>query len=206
VRAFNLVPLDDDWYDGTSEWRGIGWHGMDFKAMHAIFAFGSQGQRRLAWERLEAQAQRVVRANYGRPGGRAGDNGLTMLSAGAYLDMIGRGLFGLEEHLDRIEISPHVDGIADDFTWRIEGWILGDDTLSVSYRPADRALSFRLGALTRRRVVVRVPWFGREGCVTARRGRDTEMLEPVFQADGSAYVDLRAFYDPAEVTVTARAC
>jgi len=206
ARAFASVPLDDSWYDGASQWRGLGWHGMDFIAFEAMLLYGNAGQRRVAWERLSAEATRVVRGNYGRPGERADVNGLSMFSAGAYLDLLGRGLFGIEEHLDRIEIAPHLDGIADDQLWRIDGWTLGTDTLSVAYRPADRRLTVRLGALQRRRVVFRLPWITAGSCITARRGSDTEPLAPVSLSDGGVYVDVRAAYDPAELTVSAGAC
>jgi hypothetical protein len=130
-----------------------------------------------------------------------------MFSAGAYLDLLGRGLFGVEERVDRVEIAPHVDGIADEHTWRLDGWILGQDTLSVAYRPADRALTFRVGALHRMRVVLRLPWFTAAGCVTARRGPDApERLTPVFLDDGGMYVDIRGAFDPAEVRISAAGC
>jgi hypothetical protein len=207
VRAFTMVPSDDSWYDGGSYWRGIGWHVLDFKALHAAFAYGTPAQRLVAWGRLTDETARIVRTNYARPGERADNNGLFLFSAGAYLDLVGRGLFGVDEQLDRIEIAPHVDGIADEHTWRLDGWILGRDTLSLAYRPADRALTFRLGALTRTRVVLRLPWFTPTSCVTARRGPDApERLVPVMRDDGSVYVDIRGAFDPAEVRVSAAAC
>jgi hypothetical protein len=206
ARGFYAVPIDDDWHDLASYWRGHGWHILDFKALHAAFAYGVPGQRAIAWERLVAEAGRILRVNYGRPGERSDNNGLFMFSAGAYLDLLGRGLFGIEEHLDGIEIAPHVDGIADDQMWRLDGWILGNDTLSLAYRPRDRALTVGLGALQRRRLLFRVPWLSPAACVTVRRGPDTERLTPVFLADGSAYLDIRGAFDPAFVTLSARGC
>jgi hypothetical protein len=207
VRAFTMVPSDDSWYDGGSYWRGIGWHILDFKALQAVFVYGTPAQRAVAWQRLTDETTRIIRTNYARPGERADNNGLFMFSAGAYLDLVGRGLFGVEERLDQLEIAPHVDGIADEQTWRLEGWILGQDTLSLTYRPADRALAFRVGALHRTRVVLRLPWFSPAGCVTVRRGPDApERLTPVVMDDGSVYVDIRGAFDPAEVRVSAAAC
>lgn len=207
VRGFTMVPPDDSWYDPGSYWRGIGWHILDFKALQAVLTYGTPEQRAVAWQRLTDETTRIIRVNYARPGERADNNGLFMFSAGAYVDLIGRGLFGVAERLDELEIAPHLDGIADTQTWRLDGWILGRDTLSVAYRPADRALTFRLGALYRTRVVLRLPWLTPEGCVTARRGPDApERLTPVFRVDGSAYVDLRGAFDPAEVRVSAAAC
>jgi hypothetical protein len=203
ARGFYAVPINDPWHDLTSYWRGWGWHILDFKALHASFAAGTPGQRRLAWERFTAEVTRIVRSNYGRPGERGDNNGLFMFSAGAYLDLLARGLFGVDERLDQVEVMPHVDGIADDFTWRLDGWRLAGDTLSVHYRPADRAATIRLTALTHKRIVVTFPWFGPAGCVTARRGPDTERLTPVFLRDGSAYVDVRGAFDPAEIRVSA---
>jgi hypothetical protein len=204
ARGFYAVPTGDDWHDLRSYWRGWGWHIMDFKALHAAFAFGTPPQRRLAWERLEQEVARIVRVNMGRPGERGDNNGLFMFSAGAYLDMLARGLFGVDERLDRILVAPNVDGIADDFTWRLDGWRLAEDSLAVSYRPSERAAVVRLGALTRRRLAFRFPWFGAGGCVTTRRGAVEERLVPVLQADGASYVDLRGAFDPAEVRIAAR--
>lgn len=207
VRAFTMVPSGNSWYDGGSYWRGIGWHILDFKALHAVFVYGTPAQRVLAWQRLTDEATRIIRVNYARPGERADNNGLFMFSSGAYLDLLGRGLFGVEERLDRLEITPHMDGIADEHTWRLDGWILGRDTLNLAYRPADRTLTFRLGALQRTRVVLRLPWLTAGGCVTARRGPDApERLTPVAMDDGSLYVDVRGAFDPAEVRVSAAAC
>ncbi len=207
VRAFTMVPSDDRWYDGGSYWRGIGWHILDFKALHAAFVYGTPAQRLTAWGRLTDETARIVRANYARPGERADNNGLFLFSAGAYLDLVGRGLFGVDERLDHLEIAPHVDGIADEHTWRLDGWILGRDTLSLAYRPADRAMTFRLGALYRTRVVLRLPWLAPASCITARRGPDApERLTPVLRDDGSVYVDIRGAFDPAEVRVSAGAC
>jgi hypothetical protein len=98
---------------------------------------------------------------------------------------------------------PHVDGIDDTFTWRLDGWRVRGDTLSVHYRPADRAATIRLTALTRQRLALAFPWFGPQGCVVVRRGPDTERLTPVFLRDGTAYVDLRGAFDPADVRVSA---
>ncbi len=207
VRAFTMVPSGNSWYDGGSYWRGIGWHILDFKALHAVFVHGTPAQRALAWQRLTDETTRIIRVNYARPGERADNNGLFMFSAGAYLDLLARGLFGVEEHLDRIEIAPHLDGIADEHPWRLEGWVLGQDTLDVSYRPVERVLAFRVGALHRTRVVLRLPWLTTAGCVTSRRGPDApERLTPVIMDDGAVYVDIRGAFDPAEVRVSAAGC
>jgi hypothetical protein len=206
ARGFYVVPTSDSWHDMDAYWRGHGWHIMDFKALHAAFVYGSADQRRAAWERLAVEVGRIVRTNYGRPGERSDNNGLFMFSAGAYLDLLSRGLFGVDEHLDRIEIAPHVDGISDDFAWRLDGWRLADDTLTLAYRPADRAATIRLGARTRKRLVLRFPWLVPGSCATVRRGPDTERLTPVFLVDGSAYLDIRGAFDPAELTVSGRPC
>ena len=205
-RTFYPVPTSESWHDMDSYWRGYGWHVMDFKALHAVFAYGSPAQRRAAWERLAAETGRIVRTNYGRPGERSDNNGLFMFSAGAYLDLLSRGLFGIDEHLDRIEIAPHLDGINDAFTWRLDGWRLADDTLSLAYRPADRAATIRLGARAHKRLTLRFPWLTPQACVTARRGSDVERLTPVFLVDGSAYLDIRGAFEPAAVTVSAAPC
>jgi hypothetical protein len=207
-RGFFAVPSDDAWHAMDSYWRGWGWHILDFKALEAVLRFGAApAQRAAAWRLLVEEADRIIRVNYGRPGERGDNNGLFQFSAGAYLDLLARGLFGVDEHLDWIDVAPHVDGIADDFTWRLDGWRVTGDALSVAYRPADRAATLRLGAARRTRLVLRFPWLGADGCVTMRRGPDpAERLTLVALSDGSAYVDVRGGFEPAELRVAALPC
>jgi len=160
-----------------------------------------------AWRALTAAAAHIVRTSYGRPSDQADTNGLSIAAADAFIGRIAGGLFGVDEHLDRVDVAPRVDGIADDFTWRLEGWRLADDSLAVSYRPADRAATIRLGAFHRVRLALRFPWLTAESCVSVRRGpvpAEHPALIPL--ADGALFVDLRAHFDPAEVTVSAAPC
>jgi len=207
-RGFFAVPSDDVWHDMRSYWRGWGWHILDFKAVEAVLRYAvAPAQRAAAWRLLVEEADRIVRVNYGRPGERGDNNGLFQFSAGAYLDLLARGLFGVDEHLDRLEIAPHVEGIADDFTWRLDGWRIAGDSLAIAYRPADRVATVSVGALHRTRLVLRFPWLSVNSCVEVRRGRDpVEQLSLVMLSDGSAFVDVRGWFDPAELRISARAC
>jgi len=207
-RGFFAVPNDDPWHDMRSYWRGWGWHILDFKALEAILRFASTGAHRAAaWRLLVEEADRIGRVNYGRPGERGDNNGLFQFSAGAYLDLLARGLFGVDEHLDEIVVAPHVDGIADDFTWRLDGWRVTNDSLAIAYRPTDRAATVRLGALHAARLSLRFPWLAPASCVTMRRGAGpAERLPLVARTDGSAYVLVRGFYEPAEIRVAAESC
>ena len=207
-RGFFAVPGDDSWHDMRSYWRGWGWHILDFKAVEAVLRYAvAPAQRAAAWRLFVDEADRIVRVNYGRPGERGDNNGLFQFSAGAYLDLLARGLFGVDEHLDWVEIAPHLEGIADDFTWRLDGWRFAGDSLGIAYRPADREATVRIGALRRTRLVVRFPWLSENSCVVMRRGRDpVERLGLVMLSDGSAYVDVRGGFDPAELRISARAC
>jgi hypothetical protein len=160
-----------------------------------------------AWRWLAGTAHEGIRTSYGRLPAGPERSGLSLRAAGALLDLIGRGLFGIDERLDHIDVAPHIDGINDSHPWRLDGWPLAGDSLGISYRPADRAVTIRIGALTRRRLVLRFPWLAPGSCVTARRGvQPAETLPLVAMADGSAYVDVRGAWDPAEIAVTARAC
>jgi hypothetical protein len=206
-RGFFAVPSGDSWFDLNGYWTGWDWHILDFKALEAAFRYGTAAQRQTAWQRLDWEASRILRVNYGRPGERGDNNGLFMFSAGSYLDLLARGLFGVDEHLDAIEVAPNVDGIADDATWRLDGWKTTADTLFVAYRPADRAATLRLDALHHTRLVLRFPWLARGSCVELQRGSaPVEHPDLVFQSDGSVYVDVRGGFEPATVTVSARAC
>jgi hypothetical protein len=206
-RGFYVVPTGDGWFDLRGYWTGWDWHILDFKALEAVLRYGTVAERRLAWQRLDAEASRILRVNYDRPGERGDNNGLFMFSAGSYLDLLARGLFGVDEHLEWIDIAPHVDGLADDFTWRLDGWRTTADSLSIAYRPADRAATIRLTALHHTRLVLRFPWLVRRSCVTLRRGRaPAEHPDLVARADGSAYLDVRGGFDPAVLTVAADAC
>ncbi len=161
----------------------------------------------IAWRWLTDVSAQGIQATYGRLPWSPEGSGLSLHAAGAVLDALGRGLFGVDERFDHITIAPHLDGIADTQTWRLDGWPLTGDSLSVSYRPADRAATIRIAALTRRRLVLRFPWLSSGACVTARRGvQPTETLMLVELADGSAYVDVRGAWDPAVLTVAAGGC
>ena len=207
-RGFFAVPATDTWHDMAGYWRGWGWHILDFKAVEAVLRYASApAQRRAAWQLLTEEAERILRTNYGRPGERGDNNGLFQFSGGAYLDLIARGMFGVDEHLDGVEIVPHVDGIADEATWRLDGWRISGDSLSIAYRPADRAATILVGALHHRRLVLRFPWLGAGSCVEMRRGSaPVERLELVMLSDGSAYVDVRGGFDAAELRIAAGAC
>ncbi len=206
-RGFLAVPSDDPWFNREGYWTGWGWHIMDFKALEAVFRFGSAEQRRVAWQRLGDEASRIIRVNYGRPGERGDNNGLFMFSAGSYLDLLARGLFGVDEHLDSLEVAPHVDGIADDSIWRLDGWKTSRDSLTVAYRPAARLATIGLAAARHTRLVLRFPWLTAGSCVELRRGAaPAEHPGPTFRADGSAYLDLRGSDEPAVLTLSARPC
>ena len=206
-RGFTAVPSDDPWYDRSGYWTGWGWHILDFKALEALFRYGTGEQRRVAWQRLDDEASRIVHVNYGRPGERGDNNGLFMFSAGAYLDLMARGLFGVDEHLDSVEVAPHVDGIADDSTWRLDGWRLSHDSLSVAYRPADRAATAALGAARHVRLVVRFPWLGPGSCAELHRGSaPVEHPEVTYRPDGSAFLDIPGQARPAVLRLSARPC
>ncbi len=205
--GFYAVPHDDSWFDRAGYWTGWDWHILDFKAFEAVLRFGTTAERRGAWQRLSEEATRVLRVNYGRPGERGDNNGLFMFSAGSYLDLVARGLFGLDEHLDSVEIAPHVDGIADDFTWRLDGWRLTGDTVSLAYRPDQHLVTIAHGAARSVRFVLRFPWL-RRGCAELRRPNVTEWyaLEP--RADGSSVLSIRGGggASPDTITIAARAC
>ena len=207
-RGFFPVPNTDDWHDMASYWRGWDWHILDFKAFEGVFRFAREpAQRMAAWRLLSEEAQRIVRVNYGRPGERGDNNGLFQFSAGSYLDLLARGLFGVDEHLDAVVVAPHLDGIADAFTWRLDGWRITGDSLSVAYRPADRAVTLRLAAQRRTRLVLRFPWLSASACAEVRRGRaPVERLPLVVRVGDAAYVDVRGGADPAELRVSATAC
>ena len=206
-RGFFAVPSDDPWFDRSGYWTGWGWHIMDFKALEAVFRYGTAAQRRIAWQRLDEEATRIVRVNYGRPGERGDDNGLFMFSAGSFLDLLARGLFGIDEHLDQVDIAPNVDGIADDSTWRLDGWRTSHDSLAIVYRPADRTATIALAAARHTRLVVRFPWLASGSCARLRRGSaPVERPDLTFRSDGSAYLDVRGFYQPALLTLFAGAC
>jgi hypothetical protein len=109
--------------------------------------------------------------------------------------------------VDEVDVAPHLDGIADDFTWRLTGWRIAGDSLDVTYRPADRAATLRLAAFHRTRFVLRFPWLSGASCVEIRRGgAPVERLLLVQLVDGSAYVDVRGGFAPAEIRISASAC
>jgi hypothetical protein len=154
------------------------------------------------------EAQRGISRDYGRLSAGGAEGGVSSAAAGAWLDLVVGELFGVAEFLDHLEIAPQLAGVADDATWQIENWRLASgDTLSFTYRPADRRTTIRITAPQRRRVALRFPWLTAESCVTVRRGPDSaERLTLVQQADGSFYVDVRGAYESAEIRVSAGGC
>lgn len=158
------------------------------------------------WQDLTTSVARGVQREYGRLTWPDSAGGLSMAYAGAWLDEFSGELFGVAERLDYVTIAPRIDGIADEFTWRLEGWQLSRDTLGLVYRPADRAATIRIGAARRTRVELAFPWLRAESCVRATRGSTTERLSLVELTGGRFYFDLRAFDQPATVVVTAAAC
>ena len=167
----------------------------------------SQATPAEAWRAARSEASRTVTQNFGRPASPGDPGGLSLTAAGAFVDAVAHGVFGIEEHLDRVDVMPNVEGVADNQTWELGGWILAaGDTLDLSYRPADRAARVRLAASRGWRLALRFPWLSENSCVTARRGPETERLGIVGFSDGVLYVDVRATFDPAEVRVTAQPC
>jgi hypothetical protein len=205
-QGFFAVPSNDSWFDLKGYWTGWDWHILDFKALEAAFRFGTAAERREAWHRLDGEASRIVRVNYGRPGERGDNNGLFMFSAGAYLDLLARGLFGVDEHLDAVEVAPHVDGIADDVTWRLDNWRITSDSLSIAYRPSDRAATLTLGARRPARLLLRFPWLVRGSCAQVSRPNVAQFFDLMPQDGGWASIDVAGGADPAAVRVTAASC
>jgi hypothetical protein len=160
-----------------------------------------------AWRTVTGEAGRALTRDYGRMAGAADPGGLSLTAAGSFVDAIGRGLFGIDEHLDRVDIMPRLEGLADDQTWEISGWLIGPgDTLALTYRPFDRAAVIRIAAARRWRLGLRFPWLTPTSCVTARRAGEIERMMLVMLNDGTGYVDVRATFDPAQIRVSADAC
>jgi hypothetical protein len=160
------------------------------------------------WRAATQEAQRGISRDFGRLSSGGAEGGVSAAAAGAWLDLVVDELFGVGEYLDHIEIAPQLAGIADEFTWQLEGWRLANgDTLTFTYRPADRRATLRITAPRRRRVALRFPWLTAGSCVTSRRGPDSaERLPVVQQADGSFYVDVRGAYESAEIRISAGGC
>ena len=205
-QGFYAVPSGDSWHDPNGYWTGWGWHILDFKALEAAFRFGTPAERREAWQRLEAETARIIRVNYGRPGERGDNNGGFMFSAGAYLDLLARGLFGLDEHLDAIAIAPHLEGIADDRTWELDGWRVAGNALGIAYRPADRAATLTLGPGRTVRLELRFPWLGRGSCAEVSRPDVTQYFDIAPRRDGWTSFEIAAGATPATVRLTAASC
>jgi hypothetical protein len=162
---------------------------------------------RAAWRWASDVAAQGLRVTYGRLPFREEGSGQSLRAVGALLEVVARGVFGVEERLDEVVVAPRLGGIADAETWRLDGWRIRGDSLSVQYRPADRSATIRLRALTRRRVVVQFPWLAPTSCARVRRGaQPPEALSLIQLADGSAFVDLRAYWESAELTVSAEPC
>jgi hypothetical protein len=205
-QGFYAVPNSDSWFDMSGYWTGWDWHILDFKALEAAFRFGTAAERREAWQRLGREASRIVRVNYGRPGERGDNNGLFMFSAGSFLDLLARGLFGVDEHIDAVEIAPHVDGIADDQTWRLDGWRIGADSLGIAYRPADRSATLTLAPRRAVRLELRFAWLARGSCAAVSRPNATQYYDLAPQSDGRTTLAVAGGAEPVSVRLSAAGC
>ena len=158
------------------------------------------------WRSVFADAQRGI-AEYGRLSAGGDLGGLSFGAAGNFVESMVGEVFGVTEYLDHLEIAPQLGGIADDQSWQLDGLLLsGGDTLGLAYRPASRSAVVKLTAAQRHRIVLRFPWLAANSCVMARRGPDSERLALVQQSDNSFYVDVRAAFDPATITLSAGPC
>jgi hypothetical protein len=129
--AFNEVPTTDSLYDPSSYWYGNGWNLTDYKAFSALFRYGDEDQARTAWSRLQAHTQRVLTRNYGQPGEHWTDNGLFAYSLSA-VEMVTRGLFGLDAHSSYLSIQPNTWKLGQSFTWRLQNYRAGGASYNVS--------------------------------------------------------------------------
>lgn len=152
------------------------------------------------WRDLVADARRIITRDYGRPDSLSAETrrfGARLL----------QGVLGVAAVQDGVAIGPRVAGVADDFTWRVDGFRFGSDSLAYSYRPADRRATIDVTAARRVRLELRFPWLNGESCVMVRRGgAAVERLPMVLMRGGWYYVDVRAGFDPATVTVSAAGC
>lgn len=178
----------------------------EYRAMAARLRARPQAGQAL-WRSLLQDAQRGINNHFGRVPNGGGTNGTALAAAGRYVHALVAELFGVDESPEGIRVAPRLDGVADQHTWRLSGWRLAADTLSFSYRPADRAAELRLVALQRRRLLLGFPWLTAGSCVTMQRGPDApERLLLVQRADGLFYVDVRGGFEPARVRVSAESC
>ncbi len=152
------------------------------------------------WRQIQARAHEAVGGYYGRTDAPAAE-----LASLEY--MIVRQLFGVRDEEGQIGIAPHLDGADDNFTWRLGGYRAGDDSLSIVYRPADHRIAINVGALHRVRLHLALPWLTPTSCVSSQRGAGVPDYPSLVQlSDGTYYVDLRAAWDPANVTISAGSC
>lgn len=153
------------------------------------------------WRDLLADARRFIAREYGRPDS-------VVHVAERFRARLIRGLFGVETRGEGIvTVAPRVAGVADDFTWRFEGYRFASDSLAYSYRPADRRVVISVVAARRVRLELKFPWLEGGSCVQVRReGWPVERLPMVMMRDGWFYTDVRPGQDPATVTVSAAAC
>jgi hypothetical protein len=159
------------------------------------------------WRSVRAEAHRILGQSFGRPALPGDPAGLSLPAAGAFVDAVARGLFGIDEHLDEVDVMPNLEGLADDQTWQLSGWLLAaSDTLDVSYRPADQSAELRLAGARAWHLVVRFPWLAPVSCALVRRGGDSEGFNVLRQSDGSSAVDVHAAPVPARISVTPRPC
>ncbi len=122
--AFYETPTNDSLFSPGSYWYGPGWNLTDYKAFSAIFRYGTTAQAQAAWSRLQLHTDRVIASQYGNPGEHSGDNGLFDFSLSA-VEMVTRGLFGIDAHSTYLTASPNTWKIGAGSTWSLSNYTAG---------------------------------------------------------------------------------
>lgn len=132
-KAFYEMPTTDALYSAGSYWYGKGWNLTDFKALETVFRFGSSGQAQTAWSYLSQLAldrlnRRAFLAEH------YSDSGVFGFSTGAFIEMLVRGLFGIDAHANYFTISPNTYKLALSSDFSLTNLKMGNKLYNVTVR------------------------------------------------------------------------
>jgi len=132
VAGFQMFPTSDSLYSGL----GVGWYGPpwnigDGKAFHAIFRYGDNTQAQWGFSKLEKYCQRLIYKNVYSPAEYYGNIGQFEFSSGAFVEMIIKGLFGIDAHGSYFTVNPNIPKLSQGGTWKLNNLTMGGSLFNI---------------------------------------------------------------------------
>lgn len=133
VAGFQMFPTADSLFSGL----GVGWYGPpwnigDGKAFHAIFRYGNNTQAQWGFDKLKKYCQRLIYNNVYSPAEYYGNIGQFEFSSGSFVEMIIKGLFGIDAHAAYFTVNPNIPKLSQGGVWKLNNLVMGGSTFNVT--------------------------------------------------------------------------